>query len=104
MNTSLNAAVWLVLLATAASPAQMPLGTAFTDQGRFNQAGQPFNSSAELVFGLCRTVAGDNSGSGSVALLGNLGGGSSSTDLPHAESPPRTPARPLVLVHFCVVS
>jgi hypothetical protein len=38
---------------------------------------------AQLIAG------GDNIASGSTSLLGNLGGGSSGTDLPQAESPPR---------------
>jgi hypothetical protein len=34
-------------------------------------------------------ASGQNIGSGSTSLLGNLGDGSSGTDLPQAESPPR---------------
>ncbi len=60
MSIRLTAALLTVLLATAASPGQTPLGSAFTYQGRLNQAGQPFNGPADLLFELYDADVGGN--------------------------------------------
>jgi hypothetical protein len=52
VNTRLTAGLLLVLLATAAAPAQTPLGTAFTYQGHLQSAGVNLNATADLQLGL----------------------------------------------------
>ncbi len=52
MRTRLVAGSLFVFVAVSASWAQTPLGTAFTYQGQLNQAGQPFNGPADLLFDL----------------------------------------------------
>jgi hypothetical protein len=61
MSTPRSATLWIVLLTGAATAwSQTPLGTAFTYQGQLNQAGQPFEGPADLLFELYdASVGGD---------------------------------------------